>query len=403
MAGLTPSAALTHNLQLPSDDCVIDEPLVKEVLGAQEAPVVHRPVYEVRLDAFEGPLDLLLHLIREHEIDIYDIPIATITQQYLDYINFMESLDLALAGEFLEMAATLIRIKVQMLLPKEIDGTEEEEDPREQLVRKLVEYRQFKEVATTLSGKEEERRKFFPRGVDPKSYVDVEEEIDIEDFLRDVTLFDLVDGLREVSEAATRFCPFLERYRPIATYAGLRCNCQQGSYQVVLNDAHPGIVTVAGVRSTGLTSSPALADHLIEQMVERCDLRLSDDPAAVDERPADRWPGWWRRPYDSADLVAQEPDRGRMVCFCEQISQQEIIDALSSPLCPPTLDAVKRRTRAMTGRCQAFNCGIPIAEVIAKHCDLPIESVTKRGPGTSLGGTSACCDAASHHVKQDFP
>ncbi|MFH1864342.1 MAG: segregation/condensation protein A, partial [Candidatus Eisenbacteria bacterium] len=165
---------------------------------AQEAPVVHRPVYEVRLDAFEGPLDLLLHLIREHEIDIYDIPIATITQQYLDYINFMESLDLALAGEFLEMAATLIRIKVQMLLPKEIDGTEEEEDPREQLVRKLVEYRQFKEVATTLSGKEEERRKFFPRGVDPKSYVDVEEEIDIEDFLRDVTLFDLVDGLREV-------------------------------------------------------------------------------------------------------------------------------------------------------------------------------------------------------------
>ena len=115
---------------------------------AQEAPLVHRPVYEVRLDAFEGPLDLLLHLIREHEIDIYDIPIAVITEQYLEYINFMESLDLALAGEFLEMAATLIRIKVQMLLPKEIDGTEEEEDPREQLVRKLVEYKQFKEVAT---------------------------------------------------------------------------------------------------------------------------------------------------------------------------------------------------------------------------------------------------------------
>ncbi len=150
----------------------------------QKPQLVRRPVYEVRLDAFAGPLDLLLHLIREHEIDIYDIPIATITEQYLEYINFMESLDLALAGEFLEMAATLIRIKVQMLLPKETDSGE---------------YKQFKEVAGALSSKEQERRQHFARGVDPKSYADLEEEeVDIEDFLRDVTLFDLVDGLREV-------------------------------------------------------------------------------------------------------------------------------------------------------------------------------------------------------------
>ena len=207
-----------------------------------------------------------------------------------------------------------------------------------------------------------------------------------------------VGGLSEVSEAATRFCPFLAMHRPIATYAGLRCNCQQGSYQVFLNDTHPGIVTVTGVRSTGLTSSPAFADYLIEQMAEQCDLRPSDDPDAIDERPADCWPGWWRRPYDSEGLVAQQPDCGRMVCYCEQISRQEIIDALNSPLCPPTLDAVKRRTRSMTGRCQAFNCGIPIAEVIAEHCDLPIESITKRGPGTSL-----CCDATSPHVVQSSP
>ena len=207
-----------------------------------------------------------------------------------------------------------------------------------------------------------------------------------------------VEGLREVAEAATRFCPFLAKYRPVATYAGLRCNCQQGSYQVFLNDAHPGIVTVTGVRSTGLTSSPALTDYLIEQMVEQCDLKLSNDPDAIDERPADCWPGWWRPPRDSADLVAQQPDYGRMVCFCEKIPRQEIIDALSSPLCPPTLDAVKRRTRSMTGRCQAFNCGIPIAEVIAEHRGLPIESITKRGPGTSL-----CCGAASHHVTQNSP
>jgi segregation and condensation protein A len=161
--------------------------------------MVRRPVYEVRLDAFEGPLDLLLHLIREHEIDIYDIPIARITEQYLEYISFMESLDLSLAGEFLEMAATLIRIKVQMLLPKEVEEGEEEEDPREQLVRKLVEYKQFKEAARALASKEEERRDYFPSGVDPRSYIEFdEEEIGIEEVLRDVTLFDLVDGLREV-------------------------------------------------------------------------------------------------------------------------------------------------------------------------------------------------------------
>jgi chromatin segregation and condensation protein Rec8/ScpA/Scc1 (kleisin family) len=166
----------------------------------QKPPLVRRPTYEVRLDAFEGPLDLLLHLIREHEIDIYDIPLAIITEQYLEYITFMESLDLALAGEFLEMAATLIRIKVQMLLPKETDAGEEEEDPRQQLVRKLIEYKQFKEVAGTLSNKEEERRGYFPRGIDPRSYADLEEEdeVDMAEFLRDVTLFDLVDGLREV-------------------------------------------------------------------------------------------------------------------------------------------------------------------------------------------------------------
>ncbi len=162
-------------------------------------PLVRRPVYEVRLDAFEGPLDLLLHLIREHEIDIYDIPIATITEQYLEYLGFMESLDLSLAGEFLEMAATLIRIKVQMLLPPAIDETEDEEDPRKQLVRKLVEYKQFKEAATVLSTHEQERKDYFPHTVDTRPFRTVEEdEVETEEFLRDVTLFDLVDCLREV-------------------------------------------------------------------------------------------------------------------------------------------------------------------------------------------------------------
>lgn len=190
--------------EMAHEELLEERPVAATVLDAasvseQKPMLVRRPIYEVRLDTFEGPLDLLLHLVREREIDIYDIPLAIITEQYLEYISFMESLDLSLAGEFLEMAATLIRIKVQMLLPKETDAGEEEEDPRQQLVRKLVEYKQFKEVAGALSSKEEERRGHFPRGVDPKNYADLEEEeVDTAEFLRDVTLFDLVDGLREV-------------------------------------------------------------------------------------------------------------------------------------------------------------------------------------------------------------
>ncbi len=166
--------------------------------GEESHLLVNRPVYKIRLEAFEGPLDLLLHLIREHEIDIYDIPIAQITEQYLEYLGFMESLDLALAGEFMEMAATLIRIKVQMLLPAQTEEGDEEEDPREQLVRKLVEYKKFKEAARSLSEHEEDRRRYFQRGVDPRDYRDPDDSVDTEELLRDVTLFDLVDCLRDV-------------------------------------------------------------------------------------------------------------------------------------------------------------------------------------------------------------
>lgn len=166
--------------------------------GDEGRSLINRPAYSIKLEAFEGPLDLLLHLIREHEIDIYDIPIAQITEQYLEYLSFMESLDLGLAGEFMEMAATLIRIKVQMLLPVQADEGEDEEDPRNQLVRKLVEYKKFKEAARSLSDFEEDRKQFFPRGVDPRDYRDPDEGIDTEELLRDVTLFDLVDCLRDV-------------------------------------------------------------------------------------------------------------------------------------------------------------------------------------------------------------
>jgi len=121
--------------------------------------------YKVKLEVFEGPLDLLLYLIKRDELDIYDIPIANITDQYLQYIELMEMLDLNIAGEFLVMAATLMQIKSKMLLPPEETEPEEEEeeDPRAELVKRLLEYKKFKEAASQLQHKEEVQRYVFPR------------------------------------------------------------------------------------------------------------------------------------------------------------------------------------------------------------------------------------------------
>ncbi len=105
---------------------------------------------EVKLEAFEGPLDLLLHLIEKNKVDIYDIPIVEITEQYLDYVSKMPKDDLDLASEFLVMAATLIDIKSKMLLPKEIDENGEEIDPRVELVEKLIEYKMYKYASVEL-------------------------------------------------------------------------------------------------------------------------------------------------------------------------------------------------------------------------------------------------------------
>src|SRR5262245_32440038 len=102
--------------------------------------------YSVKLDTFEGPLDLLIHLIKKHEVNIYDIPIALITKQYLQYVEMMKELNLDTVGEFLVMAATLIHIKSKMLLPRPdpAEDAQPEEDPREALVRRLLEHQKFK-------------------------------------------------------------------------------------------------------------------------------------------------------------------------------------------------------------------------------------------------------------------
>jgi segregation and condensation protein A len=128
-----------------------------------------------KLPVFEGPLDLLLHLIRERQLDIYDIPIAEITQQYLEYLALWESMDLAIAGEYLVMAATLVEIKSRMLLPAPppLEGEEEPEDPRAELVQRLLEYQRYQGTVETLREWEEFRRNLYFRGAleNPEDYV----------------------------------------------------------------------------------------------------------------------------------------------------------------------------------------------------------------------------------------
>ena len=148
--------------------------------------------YKVKLEVFEGPLDLLLYLIKKNELDIYDIPISSITEQYLEYIELMRMLDLNIAGEFLVMAATLIHIKSKMLLPPEEKEIlpEEEEDPREELVRRLLEYKKFKEVAGVLQDLEGQRREMFTRSASLEDQPG-------EQFF-EASLFDLITALTRV-------------------------------------------------------------------------------------------------------------------------------------------------------------------------------------------------------------
>ena len=155
--------------------------------------------YPVRLQNFEGPLDLLLHLIKKHEVNIYDIPIALITQQYLDYLDLMQELNLDVAGEFLVMAATLIHIKSRMLLPRP-DPTQEdpEEDPREALVRRLLEHQRFKAAAELLHEREIQRSAQWARPDERVADVVGEApEPEIE-----VDLFSLMAAFRQVLERA---------------------------------------------------------------------------------------------------------------------------------------------------------------------------------------------------------
>jgi segregation and condensation protein A len=161
--------------------------------------------YSVKIDAFEGPLDLLLHLINRLEIDIYDIPVSEITEQYLEYIHAMQELELDVASEFLVMAATLLAIKSKTLLPKreeplmeDFDEEYEEEDPREELMNRLIEYRKFKEAADVLKEYEQERSLVYtrPQG-DLSAFISSNDTVEK---ISDVSIYDMLSAFKRLME-----------------------------------------------------------------------------------------------------------------------------------------------------------------------------------------------------------
>ena len=159
--------------------------------------VLNSRLYRVKLDIFEGPLDLLLHLVKKNEVDLSDIPVATITDQYLAYLDLLQQLDLDVAGEYLVMAATLLHLKSRLLLPGDENPEEEEgEDPRAELARQLLEYQRFKEAAEMLAHRDLLDRDVFMRAP-------LRDEADTEgDAVYDTSLGDLLDALQDVLKRA---------------------------------------------------------------------------------------------------------------------------------------------------------------------------------------------------------
>ena len=153
-------------------------------------------MFKIKLNTFEGPLDLLLFFIKRDELDIYDIPISYITTEYLKYLEMIKILDLEQAGDFILLASTLMHIKVRMLLPKEINEQGEEIDPRAELVQQLLEYKRYKEMAEEFSFFETEQRKIFYRGnfnLDERSAFD-----DTGLLLKNITVFDLARAFQKI-------------------------------------------------------------------------------------------------------------------------------------------------------------------------------------------------------------
>jgi segregation and condensation protein A len=190
------SAAEAENDVQSADDTARDatseERDVRQGAPMPEQPEENAEAYKVTLPTFHGPLDLLLHLIRKHEVDIYDIPILLITDQYNAYLDAMVQLDLDVAADYIYMAALLINIKSRMLLPRDENADDQADDPRKELVDRLVEYQRFKAVAESFAELDVVRMGMWPRPRVPVPGSEEPNEID----MSDVGLFDLIDAFR---------------------------------------------------------------------------------------------------------------------------------------------------------------------------------------------------------------
>ena len=155
-------------------------------------------MYKVKLQTFEGPLGLLLFFIRRDELDIYDIPISDITKEFMSYLQLMEALDLEIAGDFILMAATLMQIKVRMLLPREVNEKGEEIDPRADLVNALLEYKCYKEMSEEFSFFESNQRKIHFRGNFSSDEKEHPEEM--ETLLKNISIYDLMKAFKKALE-----------------------------------------------------------------------------------------------------------------------------------------------------------------------------------------------------------
>ena len=246
--------------------------------------------YQVRIENFEGPLDLLLHLIKKSEINIYDIPIHMIAQQYLTYIEAMEGLNLTVAGEFLVMAATLLQIKSKMLLPADETVADDEDgpDPREELIRRLLEYKQFKDAARQLDEHEQLWREIYSR--EQSQAVELESD---ETLLENVSLFELVDVLQGILDRnpGKRFMEILPdnvtvRERMNAILEKLEEQESVSFVELFEPSCHRLVVIVTFLALLELmrlrTARVFQAEHFGPILVSRC-FSLVPDPAELDD------------------------------------------------------------------------------------------------------------------------
>jgi glycerol-3-phosphate dehydrogenase len=189
------------------------------------------------------------------------------------------------------------------------------------------------------------------------------------------------DGLARARNGAMRLAPALEHETIIATYAGLRPAASTGEYIIDVDEKSNQVVT-AGIRSTGLSACLAIACHVSSRLASVGALPVPKK--ALVPRPRRAWTTGRTRPCWNTSRLHENPEFGRILCLCETVSRAEVLQAIHAPVPATTLDAIKKRTWAMAGRCQGFYCTAAIMQVLAEELQRPLRELTKRGPGSEV-------------------